>query len=36
MVARNRGFCCQAGSVKRLSPFSGATCDLPRLILTSS
>ena len=36
MVARNSGFCCQAGSVKRLSPFWGATSDLPRLILSIS
>jgi len=36
MVARNRGFCCQAWSAKRLSPFFGATSDRPRAILTSS
>ena len=29
IAVRNRGFCCQAGSAKRLSPFSGATSDLP-------
>src|ERR1700752_1298687 len=36
MILCNSGFCCHAGSVKRLSARAGARCDLPTAIAPSS